>query len=769
MPAGRVGRRSISSGAAIVLSVLALAIAPGAARGAGAPLLGETWSFSVRNDSARLSAEVNPNGLPTAYHFDYIANAAYEANLAAAKEGFTGASKAPPVADPNIGTGSAVVKVTQLLSSLPASTAYRYRIVAHNSAGTVPGQPFSFATLPSNAPAVLDGRGFELVSPIDKNGGGVQAPGTIAGGGVLQGAADGGKVTYSSTASFAGGQGAPPASQYVAARSGSGWSTQNITAPVFSGTYDALDQGVPYQLFSPGLARGLLLNGDHCRGEGEACAVANPPLPGTDAPEGYQDYYLLEGSAYTALLGSANAAYLTLEPSHFDLRFAGASPDLGHVILSSCAKLTANASEVALGEGCDPARQNLYEWSGAGLSLVNLLPSETTGTPGAKLAAQSSAVSGDGNRVYFTEEGGLYLREGSTTKLVGAEGEFQLASPDGATALYTKPDEHLYRYQAGGGGTSTDLTPTGGVAGVLGASAALDTVYYQDAGGLRRWHSGATSTVAAGPEAAAQGDWPPATGAARVSPDGTKLLFDSTESLTGYDNTDLNTGQADSEVFLYDGALTCVSCNPTNERPLGASRIPGALANGTAEGSTDSYKPRALSADGKRVFFNSADALVLTDVNRDKTSGVGIEDAYEWEAQGEGSCNRADGCIALISSGRDPVPSSFVDASADGSDAFFLTGASLVRSDPGSVDLYDARVGGGFPEPSPPLACEGDACQPLPSQPTDPTLDTLLTGPGNPPVRYPGVHCRKGFVKRKGECIAKQHKKPGKHKRGGRR
>jgi hypothetical protein len=38
--------------------------------------------------------------------------------------------------------------------------------------------------------------------------------------------------------------------------------------------------------------------------------------------------------------------------------------------------------------------------------------------------------------------------------------------------------------------------------------------------------------------------------------------------------------------------------------------------------------------------------------------------------------------------------------------------------------------------PVPPLPCSGDSCQILPPEPTDPTLTTLLSGPGNPSVRY---------------------------------
>ena len=89
---------------------------------------------------------------------------------------------------------------------------------------------------------------------------------------------------------------------------------------------------------------------------------------------------------------------------------------------------------------------------------------------------------------------------------------------------------------------------------------------------------------------------------------------------------------------------------------------------------------------------------------------------------GRGQLHTAGRLHRLISSGRSAGGASFVDASADGSDAFFLTDGSLVAADPGSVDLYDARVGGGFPIPPPPIACEGDACQALPPEPVDPTL-----------------------------------------------
>ncbi len=793
---GCSGTRHRGALAAIAILSFFAVFVPGASA-AGPPIVGAQWSSAVGSDAAKLSAQLDPNGLNTTYHFEYTSST----DFTNCGTGANPACHKAPAADATILASGGAVSVPPVgLSGLVANTTYRYRIVAQNSdPGSPSTGPTKTFTTKGSGPVLLDSRGWEMVSPIQKNGGQVDPPGTIAGGGVLQAASQGGSVTYGSTASFSGGEGSPPASQYLAARNSSGWDTQNITAPIFSGSYDLYDQGAPYQLFSSDLASALLLNGDHCRSGASGCAVANPPLAGSNAPAGYQDYYRRDNGngAFSALLGSSDAAALDIAPADFDLRLAGASPDLAHVVLSTCAALTPGANEVASGSGCDSNQQNLYEWSQAsGPTLLN------GATPGASLGAQSGAVSSSGDRVYFTQGGNLYLREvgAAQTKQADADagggGTFETASTTGSIAFFSKGG-HLWRYDSVSD-SATDLTPSGGVVGVLGAAANGSHLYYLTGTGL---YLCASADVAADCEAAAtkaadsadSSDYPPATGAARVSADGTKLLFLSTAQLTGYDNTDLATGDPDSEVFLYmaGSGLACLSCNPTNERPLGPSSIPGAIPNGTAPLSTNTYKPRVLSADGKRVFFDSADTLALTDTNSNHLTGGGITDAYEWEASGEGSCAKAGGCLSLVSSGRSAGGALFVDASADGSDAFFITDDSLIAADPGSLDLYDARVNGGFSIPSPPLACEGDACQSLPSPPGDPTLTTLLPGAGNPPVNYHNLggkkkkakRCKKGFQKKKVhgkfKCVKKKHKRHGKrahrrhakrhHKRGGRR
>ena len=806
MRSGHPQRRDRLYGVAglFAFALTLLALGPGASMAWATvkPEIAAVWSSEVVATSARLRAEINPEGSKTGYYFDYITEVAYEANVAAGREGFAGAARVPAADEVSIAEGTTSVIVFQSIEDLLPETAYRYRVQATNGAGSEASAPYSFKTQGLGSGQMLaDGRGWELVTPIEKNGGQIQAPGEIDGGGVLQVAPDGEAVTYSSSASFgAGAQGAPAASQYISRRTPTGWLTENITTPMLSGSYGEHPNGVAYQLFSGYLALGIVLNGEHCREQkSTSCPVANPPLAGSDAPPGYQDYYLRndETGAVTALLTQANSPSLTESDAWFNVALAGASHELSHVILSSCAKLTDEASETPGPEGCESGAANLYEWSAGQLRLVNVLPGKTTGTPGAKLAAQGGAVSEDGSRVYFTDQGNLYLREAGTTyepdEAQGGGGEFQAAVADGSLAFFTKAGQ-LYRYDAATH-AATDLTPAGGVVGVLGASEDGSTIYFQGVAGLEQWREGATTQIAPGADAAQESDWPPTTGTARVSAEGTQLVFLSQARLTGYDNTPsepADCGQVTAgvfktepcqEVLLYEAGsreLVCVSCNPTGERPSGPSTIPGAIANGEHSAAlagqivTDAYRPRVLSANGRRLFFNSGDALVLQDTDN-------APDVYEWEVQGEGSCQKAGGCLSLLSGGRSQGGAVFADASADGSDAFFLTAGSLVPADPGSLDIYDAREGGGFPEPVSEISCQADACQSLPPEPESPEPGTLRQGPGNPasPLlsnSHGVIKCAKGRVLTKGRCVIKsrgktkpRHKKKRPSKRSRRR
>jgi hypothetical protein len=282
---------------------------------------------------------------------------------------------------------------------------------------------------------------------------------------------------------------------------------------------------------------------------------------------------------------------------------------------------------------------------------------------------------------------------------------------------------------------------------------------------------------------------------ASASPNGRYLAFMSERSLTGYDNRDAATAAPAQEIFRYDaltGQLQCVSCSPTGARPHGATAPNGSLVNPTglwlgqrtaaalpqavvlSLKGPSLYRPRAVLDNG-RVFFNAVDALVPADSN-------GQWDVYQYEPTGVGDClasssgaavsRSAGGCVSLLSSGTGEEEAAFFDASETGDDAFFFTPARLsVLDEDSEVDIYDARVNGVratrpvFPE------CLGEACQPPPQAPSDPTpASAAFNGPGNlrPAARK---KCPKGKrrVKRQGRvrCVPKkkQQSQQGKERR----
>jgi hypothetical protein len=261
---------------------------------------------------------------------------------------------------------------------------------------------------------------------------------------------------------------------------------------------------------------------------------------------------------------------------------------------------------------------------------------------------------------------------------------------------------------------------------------------------------------------------------ARLTPDGKSLIFevsDGAELAPGYEHGRCDGGNANrlgnglcSEIYLYRAGgstptepdLVCASCDLANPAASGHTYIN--IREGTAAASSDARFPRALTDDGQRVFFTTNEALVPGDTN-------GAYDAYEYDV--------ASGEVHLLSSGTDPSDSYFMDTSADGSDAFFVTRQRLLGWDiDQSYDLYDARTGGGFPEPPVSAACEGESCRAAAAAPVATSAGSLgLRGPGNAkPHRK--ARCGKGKrrVKRHGRarCVKRRHRKHGRrrgHKR----
>lgn len=279
------------------------------------------------------------------------------------------------------------------------------------------------------------------------------------------------------------------------------------------------------------------------------------------------------------------------------------------------------------------------------------------------------------------------------------------------------------------------------------------------------WHDGALRYIGApdssDDSANVPGTWGLAPLRSRVSPDGRHLLF---ASHSGADMLSLHGGvdydqRGLTELYLYKAdtdSLACVSCKPSGAPPTSDADDTD-LRVGTSASNQTWHLNHPLADDGTFVFFNTAESLVPEDVN-------GKFDAYEFDS-------RTD-ALHLISSGRDPSDSYFLDAGANGHDVFLLTRQPLAGWDVDeNYDLYDARIDGGFPEPPPaPPACTADACRPASSAPPSSALlgSSLFHGAGNPRVVVSAakrrvVHCRRGFVKkrvrRKVRCVRKRKAK----------
>jgi hypothetical protein len=145
----------------------------------GPPTITGTGVESVEDTSAQLVANVNPNGQPTTYHFEYISDAAWQKDGEAYGAGRRSAPVAVPAA---VGAGSEALFVAQEVTGLEAATTYHFRLVATNASsptgGTV-GPDVTFTTRLQPLPA--DHRAYELVTPAEKPGG--QGVGSYSNGG----------------------------------------------------------------------------------------------------------------------------------------------------------------------------------------------------------------------------------------------------------------------------------------------------------------------------------------------------------------------------------------------------------------------------------------------------------------------------------------------------------------------------------------------------------------------------------------------------------
>jgi hypothetical protein len=350
----------------------------------------------------------------------------------------------------------------------------------------------------------------------------------------------------------------------------------------------------------------------------------------------------------------------------------GATPDGSKVFFTSCEQLTndstAHSSIPAAGQEYSECKDNNRNRAGSDLYEYDTHTAQLTDlTVDSNASSDASCSPADGSFCGASVQGVLgYSDDGSYVYFV-ANGVLAPGAHDGGCGFFEEPTVTCSLYVA---------------------------------------HDGTTKLIATLSASHPEEEWRDG-GYARVTPDGRHLAFMNDRGLTGYDNLDAASGLPDREIYLYDattGRLVCVSCNPTGERPAGPSTLDPIQRAENAL--LTAYRPaRNLSVDGGRLFFDSLDALVPAASN-------GKQNVYEYELAGEGGCGSSPGCVYLISSGASASGSTFLDASANGDDVFFVTTSRLVPQDGDTLfDVYDARVGGGFPFAQPLSPCSGDGCR----------------------------------------------------------
>jgi hypothetical protein len=821
------------------------------------PTIVSQSASTVTSSGAVVGASINP-------HFATDTHVFVEYGLSACDAG--GCTQPPSSGElltPQ-STGETIRSAGIQLNGLQPASTYHFRIIASSSGGGpvrgvggvvgTDGAEGTFNTLsapmaartdcPNQAfrtglSALLpDCRAYEMVSPINKNGGDIESLGNDLSfhTALSRSSTDGNRMTYSSYVSFGAPSSAAYTNQYLATRSPTaGWESASVTAPIGPALQKFIYLEGQTRIFSSDLCSSWLVT-----------APGSPIAPG--APEGFLSLYRRSNCgpvSYESLVTGQPPA--TRED--FTPEVQGVTADGSEAVFRVRAALTSQVPNGVV-QAYVAERGHLQPvcvlpdgsaWGDA--CSAGSAPSAQTWPLQNRYGSVTNALSSDGSRLYWTAShehfqvsipegalkngaGQVYLRENPSAgqSAFGSNGEctepdmactvpvsgsvttdaahFIGATPDGSGALFVvtegPKDGTLYRYEDGAGARQIATK----VVGVAGFSENLSRVYFISEGkvagqgvtgkpNLALDEDGEKTFIAtlSANDAEAQGrnvsdaNAAPAYHASQASPDGSALAFISDLPLTGYDNTDATSslpcgtkegsheGVCDSEVYLFrvgDEAPRCISCSPSGSQPRGRS-IPSVGSEAFSLPTAASLPvaafqlavPRALDSDGTRLFFDSYDSLVPRDQN-------GKEDVYEWmAARSEQQCGEAgaelyvpaaEGCLSLISSGENSLDSEFLDSSPSGQDIFFTTAQSLLAQDPGQIDIYDARSGGGFPpSPATPSHCEEEACQPSSGSPASATPSSSVRGPGNPK----STSCRKhrGHNKRGKRLCQKTHRK----------
>jgi DNA-binding beta-propeller fold protein YncE len=427
----------------------------------GAPVVDGVSSQNLSANATELRAQIDPHGIETEYWFQYGT-----ADCSSEEASCTQV----PIPAGKIEAGFGDQSASVVVNNLKPATAYRYRVLAKNTAGSVVGAPSvsTFTTLAS--PSVLpDGRAWELVSPAEKHGAAIEAIPPHAKDGIIQSSADGGALAWLANGPVVSepeGNRDFEFAQLFSRRGPQGWVTTSLETPHDTGQGLVVPVPSEYHYFSPDLSQSIVEPTEPKEPAADAGGgvVENPPLsPLATEKTPYVRQDPPATPAYQPLVTAGNDTASTRFGG--EVEFLDATPDLQHVLLESKVGLSAET----------PSAPGLYERDAGGvLRLVSVLPDGSAAPD--ELGREPSlgdgggvnsrnALSSDGSWVFWTEadEEHLYLRDtqrGETIAVNAAQGDgstepgpggqvvpepeeghqevhFQSASSDGSKVFFT--------------------------------------------------------------------------------------------------------------------------------------------------------------------------------------------------------------------------------------------------------------------------------------------------------------------------------------------
>jgi sugar lactone lactonase YvrE len=582
-------------------------------------------TLNMTGGSAELQATVNPIGIPvTSCGFEYGTSTAYGLSVPCAQSAAA------------IGVGFSPVPVSATIGGLASNTTYHWRLVVIDEDGRAESadQTFVYGT---EAEALPDGRQYEMVTPVQKNGGLV---GKLFAFVPPQVSDDGSRVIAATDQCFTGapscvGDRQNDGEPYEFLRTPSGWTANPLAAPATTFSTSS------YWSLNPNAATALF-------------SVPSPPA-------GQDDFYAREASGTFTHLGPVGEGAKLGNYENLTKEGILSTANLTHVVYETFVPAFASFDET------NSEISSLYEY--AGPNVHPLLVGVTGPTASTSLISRCGTRLGSGAQSFSK----LYRSLSEDGRVVFLTAN-RCSSGSGANEGVEVPADELYARIDGERGDAHTVLVSGPTA------ASCTTTECKE-------NTGAEKQAERARDASFNG----------ASADGSMVVFTDTQQLTDTATQDpatndtarqcASTTNEASGCNLYASVCASPCVQPASERQL-------IDVSATSSGGPRVQTTLAISPDGSHIYFVAKGVLNETPNARGQIAHSGAENLYVYERDAAFPQGRLR-FIAALSEG-DLGRLGVANVTPDGSRLVFLSRRGLTADatraeGPAQVYEYDAE------------------------------------------------------------------------------